>query len=100
MQYLVYHREDNAFHTDPRTFTPDMKGFRLVALVECDDRSKAFSLTNSIAWDHWRTNPEVKWSAPGDLRSTSVGDIIVELVETEYHVVLPYGFDCVTFRGV
>ncbi len=62
--------------------------YHLVAIVSSDHRNDGFSLTNHIDSD-WRENDGVI-ALPGEHRSTSVGDIIVQDGVTS--IVAKFGF--------
>ena len=69
-------------------------GFVMVAMVDCDDKQKAFYLTNHIDSD-WTKNPQVRWVEDGDHRSTSVGDLLVDCTHFMHRagwIVEPIGF--------
>jgi hypothetical protein len=80
--FRVYHK------TTPTFFDNDAvdldifpSGFTLVAVVETDEVGRVFQLTNHID-SNWTKNPEVCPMTPaaraGQVRSTSVGDVVVE----------------------
>lgn len=66
--------------------------YSLVAIVSSDDINDGFKLTNHIE-DDWRNNAGVI-ALPGEHRSTSVGDIIVQDGVT--HIVSKVGFTPLT----
>jgi hypothetical protein len=53
---------------------------------------QVFALTNHIDYP-WTENPEVIWhAADRSLRSTSVGDVIVDCNTQQTWLIMPFGF--------
>lgn len=90
MRYVIWHaknpnfdnyiREDSPCNPNPqrRQFPQD---YEEIAMVECRDLEHLFRATNHIN-KSWLLNPEVMSSTVPDIRmvrSTSVGDIVVEV---------------------
>lgn len=76
MKFEVYHaRELQSPFASPPPF--DVEHYELVARVECDCIEDVFLLTNHVDRS-WRSNPEVEVLTEGRVRSTSVGDVIVD----------------------
>jgi len=74
MIWTVYHAKDPNFGFGPQLKYPD--DYQKVAEVECENLEEVFRVTNHIDRS-WTENPEVKWHAE-QVRSTSVGDIVVD----------------------
>jgi hypothetical protein len=81
MTFKVYHDRQPTFGFGPTKDFND-ETFELVAEVECDHHADTFRLTNHIEHD-WTTNPEVK-ALKTQVRSTSVGDVVVAEDGTRY----------------
>ncbi len=77
--FLVYHKKNPDF-SGAITHWP--YGYAQVARVEATELGEVFQLTNHIDTD-WTENKEVTLTYPGGKRSTSVGDVIIELDETD-----------------
>jgi len=93
-QYLVYHRTTPTFRDlDAAARAAFPQGFTLVAAVNADAPGHVFQLTNHIDHD-WTTNAEVAIPAEitGGLRSTSVGDVVVDLTTGLRYAVDGMGF--------
>ena len=88
--FVVYHKKDPDFWNEPDEVT--LRDYEYVATVIADSPDDAFRVTNTI--DHeWWLNSEVKdTSDRKGFRSTSVGDIIVEMPENINHFVCKVGF--------
>ncbi len=86
---LVYHRVDPEFSRPHRRYGTRWKTYRLVAEVATTDLDKVFMLTNHTDI-HWFENKGV-YAIGLELRSTSVGDIIVT-PDGYAHLVLGNGF--------
>jgi len=95
MSYLVYH---NAHFinfglgelTNDSIFTRvDARQLSLVAKVNAADLNEVFHATNHIDRSWWR-NPQIVWWRPA--RSTSVGDIILDMDTNSYWTVENIGF--------
>lgn len=80
--YNVYHKvTPNFMDNDVKTLgqefnTPNT--FRHVATVRCADVRDVFMLTNHID-SNWTENSAVVWSVGPNVRSTSVGDVILSV---------------------
>jgi len=76
MRYDVYHVKQPTFGMGLKPVFPDF--YDKVATVECKDPEDVFRATNHIDSD-WTKNPEViEIFKEGGVRSTSVGDVIVD----------------------
>lgn len=70
------------FHATEPSFLPDAPkkefpaDFTLVAVIDCDNLSMAYQLTNNIEAP-WTENAGVTVIGTGPYRSTSVGDVIL-----------------------
>lgn len=77
MKFQVWHKDNPAFlgasDADRAAFPA---GYTHVADVTTDDIGRVFELTNHID-KSWTQNPEVEPKGTHQLRSTSVGDVIV-----------------------
>ena len=73
-RFCVYHASQTARRLNgiPKL---NSVNYTLVAVVETEDISDVWKITNSIT-SHWSTNPEVKWSMGFENRSTSIGDVV------------------------
>lgn len=90
MLFRVFHNNVPNF-MDPEPAEMDLLrqmfpyGFMEVATVETQDVGAVFQLTNHID-RNWTENPEVKSFATDHVRSTSVGDVIVDASGDRYLV--------------
>lgn len=70
----------------------DPSGYLHLGEVDAMDLSEAFRLTNSID-NFWPENPGVRLVVDHKLcRSTSVGDVLCDVLKGEYFMVAPVGF--------
>ena len=74
-QLEIYHAKEPTFGFGKKPKFPE--AYEKVAIIEADSVDDAFRLTNHIDSD-WRTNPEVVESFKDRVRSTSVGDVVVD----------------------
>lgn len=88
--YIVYHKIDPDFWTVPKEMA--YRDYNLVARVKCETLNDAFRLTNHID-DDWSMNTEVVWFKEPVSRSTSVGDVILDLKIGQKYCVARTGFD-------
>jgi len=75
MKYEVWHVKNPTFQMGYGGEFPT--AYEKVAEVDCKDLEHAFEVTNHIDHD-WATNSEVTKRAKKPLRSTSVGDVLVD----------------------
>jgi hypothetical protein len=81
-KFLYYHRGT----------VPALADCVVVAELECASIEDAFTLTNTVEKPWWE-NENVNVKFGGDAcRSTSVGDVIVDLDTNEHYVVQMFGF--------
>lgn len=100
MCYAVYHATDimqMVFHDATQWFINRAAHYRHVADVEADledtPLSRVFRLTNHLDDHPWAENAGVIWhDTTRPLRSTSVGDVVVNTVTNEAWMVMPFGF--------
>jgi hypothetical protein len=71
------------------------QSFTRVAKIEAPFAS-VFALSQHLDCD-WTANPEVVWHAPGEIRSTSVGDVIVS-TRGDAWMILPCGYTLLESR--
>lgn len=71
--------------------------FWRVAVVEACDREEVFRLTNN-AHGSWAENREVLWKASDDLRSLSVGDVVINRSDGRASMVAPYDWRELPFQ--
>ena len=96
MKLWIYHKISPNFIPDTN---PLLSEYRRVAEVEAIDLNEAFNLTNNVGSLSWSAQDDyrVKVLVPGPLRSTSVGDIAVEIAPTgkllSYNICLNVGWD-------
>ena len=100
-KFAIYHFDSKRFQCffgkwkDADTFediaTPTLDQYRFVGVVDANDPEDVFRITNHIDSD-WTTNPEVD-IAMGRCRSTSVGDIIVNLNTVESFLCASIGWE-------
>ncbi len=64
--------------------------YEIVAEVECEDKNQVFQLTNTID-DYWWNNDEVT-ALKTKTRSTSVGDIVEDVENNKFWMVLGLGW--------
>lgn len=90
-KYKVYHsrNEEELFTARSELWKEADQNYRLVAEVEASSLAEVYHLTNHIERD-WRENAGVSPSWDEPVRSTSVGDVIVQ-GETAW-LVTAYGF--------
>jgi hypothetical protein len=74
MKYTVFHAKEPNFGMGK---PPEFKDYEKVAEVETTGLESVFRLTNHINHS-WTQNPEVRWFKGGGVRSTSVGDIVID----------------------
>ena len=75
-KFTVYHARRQIFSFSGEHLAFNGKNFEEVATVECKDLEHVFQVTNHNDHD-WTTNKEVL-SCNATVRSTSVGDIVVD----------------------
>lgn len=98
--YTVYHKKQSDFFSVPDKINP--KDYESVAVVETEGGlEQVYFLTNSIDY-HWSKNKGIHLLIGDRLRSTSVGDLIIENAQDEdseerVFVVDRVGFKEVTF---
>ena len=88
--FIVYHKIDTDFRDAPAEMI--YKEYELVARVKCETLDDAFRLTNHID-DDWSMNTEVVWFKEPVSRSTSVGDVILDLKTGVKVCVAGFGFN-------
>jgi hypothetical protein len=90
MKFKVYHAKELS---KPFGNYPDfnMDNYEEVATVEAIDADHVFNLTNHIDHD-WTTNPEVLSRNASSCRSTSVGDVIIDIDHDRAWRCMPYGW--------
>lgn len=78
-KYRVYHctSEEELFTARSELWKEADKNYQLVAEVEASTLAEVYRLTNHIESD-WRENEGVSPYSDEPVRSTSVGDVIVE----------------------
>lgn len=99
-RYAVYHATNPlqmVFHDAAQWVTTRDTAYRHVADVEAEaaDRplDQVFARTNHIDDEHpWQVNPEIVWHAGRPLRSTSTGDVVVQITTGEAWMVMPCGW--------
>jgi len=94
MRYLVYHSKDiidMVRRLGPAPEEINLKNYDLVAMVESETLDDVFRITNHIDTSWWN-NPEVIM-AYNEVRSTSVGDVAVELESHKAHMVMGIGWE-------
>ena len=85
-QFKVYHAINPTFSGIlGNKITFNDKNFEHVATVECEDLEDVFALTNHIE-HNWTTNKEVIWKKSERVRSTSVGDVIIDSTGKKFAV--------------
>ncbi len=89
MKFRVLHNPDFIRYREGDTISPD--ALLAVAEVETDSLERAYELTNSIDQPWW-LNDGVTALVTSDRRSTSVGDVIVNLDNQSAHAVCMFGF--------
>lgn len=95
-KYLVYHRIDPDFWHEPDSVS--LSDYMYIATVVTNSKDEVFRLTNTIDKEWW-LNPEVNLKAGiNSFRSTSVGDIIVEMPENINHLVCKMGFKTIVLN--
>lgn len=100
MRYAVYHATDMmqmVFHDVVQWDVDRDKHYRHVAEVEADVEanplSQVFRFTNHLDERPWTENAVILWyDTTRPLRSTSVGDVIVNAATREAWMVKPFGF--------
>ena len=96
--FKVYHQSAECFPRGDNYFgekDPDVEDLELVAEVDTNDLEEAYNLTQNKT-KPWADNPMVK-ALKRDLRSTMVGDLIIESPNSVFkyvrnNVVTPIGF--------
>jgi len=75
-------------------FTKSLSGntVRPGAIVKAENLEKVYEVTNNIE-DLWTKNPEIQQVLTDSRRSLSVGDLVHDLDENKFYVVLSFGFD-------
>jgi hypothetical protein len=98
--YAIYHALDllQMFFYDETQWATDREShYRRIAEVEVsseDPLNRIFRLTNHFDEKAWMSNPEVVWFDTHMLiRSTSVGDVIVNEQAGQAWMVIPFGFE-------
>ena len=72
---------------------PALEDYKMVAVVEADDIDRAFRDTNHIESD-WQDNESVVCLfGKANNRSTSVGDIVVDMDTQERYICASFGWD-------
>ncbi len=91
--------EDAMFHPDAekvaRLFAvkrQDVPCYVKVAEVQTVDIEDVFQLTNHIDRE-WTLNDEVIWHSILPMRSTSVGDVVVDMTTQKRYFVASFGFE-------
>ncbi len=82
-------------HADLETWTDHSDWFTKMAVVECDTPEQAFELTNHID-SPWPHNKEIRWIKDPVVRSTSVGDVLVDTRTDKVYLVASIGFEEIT----
>jgi hypothetical protein len=78
MRYTVFHARNPTFQNWTTGNPAFPLGYEKVAVVECDTPEEAYHVTNHI-WQDWTGNKEVVGLfVKSQVRSTSVGDVIVD----------------------
>jgi len=106
-KFEVYHYDMRAFNCSfgkwntldtfgeftGRCEAPSIEDYKKVALVESDNLGDVFRITNHID-SNWQTNDEVI-ETYGDVthRSTSVGDIVIDLENSKRYLCASMGWD-------
>ena len=94
--YTVYHCTDLRAMSNPvlgkRLWTDHRDHYRKVAEVEAPSLDEVFRLTNHIT-GNWQDNADVKALVDGPVRSTSVGDVLVQ--GEDAWLVEPFGFTAI-----
>lgn len=80
--YAIYHHKNPTFW-EPEDDLINPHDFEWIAIIDAENLEDAFRLSNSIDTPWWHNAEVISLSdkAPG-YRSTSVGDIIVEIPES------------------
>ena len=93
-RYAVYHANDLLAMITPQAsswYEDRSSNYTHVADVVAP-LEQVFALTNHIDHD-WTRNPEVVWHTPDtSLRSTSVGDVILDYESRQAWMIMPLGF--------
>lgn len=85
-QFKVYHAINPTFSGIlGNRITFNTNNFEHVATVECEDLEQVFALTNHIE-QNWTTNKEVIWFKSKRVRSTSVGDVVIDSTGKKFSV--------------
>jgi hypothetical protein len=86
----VYHNEDflNAMLNDQ---TPTAAKLELVAIVNTENFSEAYKLTNHIDQEWWKNDRVTVSQGEPNYRSTSVGDVLG--FDDKFFMVTLFGFD-------
>ncbi len=99
-RYAIYHALDllqMLFYDEAQWATDRDSHYRRVAEVEVsseDPLNLIFRLSNHFDENAWVANPEVVWFATHmPIRSTSIGDVIVNEQTRQAWMVMPYGFE-------
>ena len=82
MKFTVYHAKEPTFGFGEKPIFPE--AYEKVAIVECEDLEDAFRATNHID-TAWTKNPEVVETFKARVRSTSVGDVVVNANGREFY---------------
>jgi hypothetical protein len=94
--FLVLHKIDPDFWNEPDAAPHN--DYEYVATVITNSMDEVFRITNTIDKEWW-LNPEVEHTPDKDgFRSTSVGDIIVEMPENISHIVCKIGFKTIVLN--
>ena len=101
-RFDVYHRESLLTHYDQIAKADDGSqvipivigwpdSYKLVATVQCQSKERAYQLTQHVENSSWLDNPDVR-AGVEEARSTSVGDIIVNVDDIVPWMVSPFGY--------
>jgi hypothetical protein len=82
MKYSIWHAKNPTFGFGEKPKFPEE--YENVALIGADSIDDVFRITNHIDSD-WRMNPEVFESFKDRVRSTSVGDVVVDEEGTSFY---------------
>jgi len=77
MKYTVYHARVPVFGLSDGNTEFNEANFEKVAEVETLKLDSVFQITNHNN-GAWQSNPEVRWFKGGQVRSTSIGDVVVD----------------------
>lgn len=91
--FAVWHKQRSDFQGRRPDHFPD--GFTKVATVAAAGLDDAFRLTNHIDID-WTQGLSVDMVRPGPVRSTSIGDVLVNEMNGESSMVKALGWEKIT----